>query len=253
MSRSDDDIKSVKQVELSEAYTTLLYRKGIPEEKISGVHAGEYFEPDFPYSKSAWDAVTDIESLSVTIQQAPESPIRTLFRVDLECEYDQFSEKVVMEDSDLAQIAFLLQKSLHRSHAQIKQDQLMPRKSGWKRPYNGPIEWDTVTPPDTDVLTPNPSQGDYYSWYEDERPFTDRYSPAMFFGTFLTFKPFSHWDDMVIHLRFVSGIDGSRGAMTYSDLWLYESHETFREVRIELINPTEYLKRLRAQFAEHFG
>lgn len=253
MSKSDNGPKSVKQVELSEAYTALLYRKGIPEEKISGVHAGEYFEPDFPYSKSAWDAVTDIESLSVTIEQGSENPVRTLFRVDLECEYDEFSEKVVLEDSDLAQIAFLLQKSLHRSHSQIKQDQLMPQKTGWKRPYNGPIEWDTVTPSDSDVLNPDLSQGDYYSWYEDERPFTDKYSPAMFFGSFLTFQPFSHWDEMVIHLRYVSGIDGSRGAMIHSDLWLFESHENFREVRIELINPKEYLERLEAQFAESFG
>jgi len=243
---------SLKVVELARGYTALLYRKAIPEEKISGVHAGEYFEPEFPYSKSAWDAVTDIESLSVTIEQGTKSPFRTLFRVDLECEYSEFSEKTVLEDSDLAQIAFLLQKTLHRSHNQIEQDQLRPARTGWKRPYAEPIDWDAVTPPDTDVLTPDPTQGDYYSWYEDDRPFTDQYSPAMFFGTFLSLKPFGHWDDMVIHLRYVSGIDGSRGSMVHSDLWLFEKHEEFRKVRIELINPRDYLERLKTQFRESY-
>jgi len=241
----------VRQVELSGNYTALLYRKAIPEEKISGVHAGELFERDFPYSKSAWDAVLSIESLSVTIEQSVVSPFRTLFRVNLECEHNEYSEKLVLEDSDLAQIAFLLQKTLHRSHSQIRQDQLNPGKTGWKRPYDGPIEWDTVEPADADVLTPDPAQGDYYSWFEDERPFTDKYSPAMFFGDFLTLKPFSHWDDMIIHLKYVSGVDGSRGSLIQSDLWLLENHEAFKEVRIELLNPRDYLGRLKTQFEEY--
>ena len=252
MPKSEKTGDSVKEVELSRGYTALLYRKGIPQEKISGVHSGEYFEPEYPYSKSAWDAVTDIESLSVTIEQSTKSPFRTLFRVDLEYAYSEFSEKIVLEDSDLAQIAFLLQKSLHRSHFRIEQDQLRPKRTGWKRPYAGPIEWDTVTPSDTDVITPDPTQGDYYSWYEDDRPFTDQYSPAMFFGTFLSFKPFSHWDDMIIHIRYVSGIDGSRGSMIHSDLWLFENHEEFRKVRIELMNPKDYLERLKNQFRDSF-
>ena len=253
MTHSDAADVSPTSVDLSSKYAALLFWKEIEPEGPSGVYEGEYIEPTFQYSEAALSAIENIESLQVSIEQEATDNPRTLFRVSATCEIWDFEENgAPFSTTDVAHLSFLLQKALHRSHWQMVQDQLEPKDHGWSRPYKGPVAWDEVTPSNEDIDLSSVQPGDHYDWWKDERPFWDRYEGDKSFDKFQTLTPFRHWDDMVIYLSYVSGVDGALGDWITKELWLYETHEKFKEVKFQLISPEKYVDRLSKQFSENF-
>jgi hypothetical protein len=253
MTKTDHSGDAPTAIELSSKYAALLYWKEIEPEGIVGKYSGNFFEPPFTYSESALSAISNIESLYVSIEQDESTPPSTLFRVSAICEIDDFDDKAApLTDTDLAQIAFLLQRALHRSHWQMTHDQLKPKEHGWSRPYDGPFAWDEVTPSNEKIALEEVRQGDVYDWWLDERPFWDRRKEEGHFEKFQSLHPFKHWDEMVIYISYVSGVDESLGKWITNEAYFYETHENFSEVNFHLVSPKKYIDRLRKQFDDNF-
>lgn len=263
MTHQNNSEPSSIAVELSPIYAERLYCGEIKPEGNSAFSKYEYPEPSFDYTENALEP--NRWTLNVSIEQDLATDSRTLFRVYANWMLtDEHENPVILTDAEIAQIVFLLQKTLHRSHWKIVEDQLGTTEHGWSGGYlNDNPELNLID----QVIN-----GNQYDWWLDERPFCERKNIQFGMATnidserfqtlkrfslvqlekFQTFERFSHWNDMMISLEYYSGVDGSRGKPVTGELLLFETYENYSEVSIQLVEPVQYIQRLKRQFEENF-
>jgi hypothetical protein len=213
-------------------------------EEIYFRYVGELFSESIPsLDGAAWiqgenwfeldTSKIDFESSSVSFRE-----IDKRIRIDVTA-YVATDDSAGMTTTDLAQIAYVIQKSLDRSQAQIAMDQRdMIRFARTVHP-NYPYE--------TFRQTGDISRDWIVEGLLDNRPF--RYH-ADRFEEFQRFPNFHHWDDICIEIVLEAPIDLAFGSSETKEIIYFETYEEFSRVNIKKVDPALYLERLENNYYE---